>query len=58
VLETTSVIWNVLKRKVFPELKMEYWLKTAAEFQVTWNIPHCVGAIDGKQVYIKVRTLH
>ncbi|KAK3931751.1 Protein ALP1-like [Frankliniella fusca] len=53
VLETTSVIWSVLKKTVFPKLDRDLWLKTAAEFEVMWNIPHCLGAVDGKQVYIK-----
>lgn len=54
VLETTVIIWNVLKRTVFPTMSEDLWLKVAAEFQVMWDIPHCVGAIDGKQVPIKV----
>lgn len=56
LLETTTVIWSVLKNKVFPKLDKDLWLKTAAEFEVMWNIPHCLGAVDGKQVYIKVCT--
>ncbi|KAE8747914.1 hypothetical protein FOCC_FOCC005303 [Frankliniella occidentalis] len=32
VLEVTTVIWAVLKRRVFPQLTEELWLKTAAEF--------------------------
>ena len=54
VLETTVVIWNVLKRVVFPTEAEDLWLRTPAEFQVMWNLPHCVGAVDGKQVPIKV----
>ncbi|KAK3916792.1 Protein ANTAGONIST OF LIKE HETEROCHROMATIN PROTEIN 1 [Frankliniella fusca] len=53
VLEVTTVLWSVLKTEVFPELSQDTWLRTSAEFEVMWNIPHCVGAIDGKQVQVK-----
>lgn len=32
------------------------WLQIAAEFQSMWDLPHCIGAIDGKHVRIKVRS--
>ncbi|KAK3929699.1 Protein ALP1-like [Frankliniella fusca] len=51
VAEVTSAIWNVLKRRVFRDLTEDLWLRSAAEFQVMWNIPHCLGAIDGKQAF-------
>ena len=54
ILETTTVIWHVLKKEVFPKLTEELWLKTAAEFEVMWDISHCLGATDGKQVHIRV----
>lgn len=59
LLETTNVLWKVLKKdeNVFPKLSQSFWLKVAAEFQVLWNIPHCLGAIDGKHVFIRVMYL-
>lgn len=28
----------------------EAWKKIAEDFQITWNVPHCIGAIDGKHI--------
>lgn len=27
------------------------WLRVAKEFETKWNIPHCLGIIDGKQIH-------
>ncbi|XP_034243500.1 uncharacterized protein LOC117646568 [Thrips palmi] len=40
VLETTAAIWHVLKDEVLPEMSENTWIKTAAEFEIWWNIPH------------------
>jgi len=32
----------------------ENWKSIAEEFKARWNFPHCIGAIDGKHVVIKV----
>lgn len=29
------------------------WLKIAREFEIKWQFPHCLGAIDGKQIKIQ-----
>ena len=31
----------------------EEWLKISEEFQVKWNLPHGVGALDGKHIHIR-----
>ena len=54
VLETALAIYNSLKD---PYLKTpsskEKWLNILARFEDTWNFPHCIGAIDGKNIKIK-----
>ncbi|KAE8738534.1 hypothetical protein FOCC_FOCC015988 [Frankliniella occidentalis] len=48
VTETTALIWFALKSKVFEPISPEFWRRKAAEFEVMWQFPMCVGAIDGK----------
>ena len=31
----------------------EQWKRVADEFQTKWNLPNCIGAIDGKHIQIK-----
>ena len=54
VSETVLAIYNSLKD---PYLKTpsskEKWLNILARFEDTWNFPHCIGAIDGKNIKIK-----
>lgn len=34
-------------------LEPEGWVKIARGFETRWNLPHCIGAIDGKHVAIR-----
>lgn len=56
VFETTTVLWSALEDHVMPVPTEDVWLSKAAEFEVMWNMPHCLGAIDGKHVRIQVST--
>lgn len=48
------MIWSVLEPIVFEPLTEDTWLRVAAEFEVMWDVPHCVGSLDGKHVRIQV----
>ena len=53
VPEICDVIYNTLKSEYlkFPESE-EDWLKIATGFEEKWQLPHCVGAADGKHIRI------
>ena len=50
--EVCDAIWDNLQEYVrSPETKQD-WLKIAEEFERIWNMPHCIGALDGKHISI------
>lgn len=51
--ETTAIIWDVLKEEYLPIPDMEQWKKIAERFGLLWNLPNCLGAIDGKHIRIE-----
>ena len=55
VKETCAVIWNVLcdKGYVSPPSSEEAWKKISTGFELRWNFPNALGAIDGKHVIIQ-----
>ena len=53
--ETCRVIWNELQSRGYldvPDTEKK-WKTIANEFEVQWNFPHCIGAIDGKHVVMQ-----
>ncbi|KAG8237586.1 hypothetical protein J437_LFUL003310 [Ladona fulva] len=38
--------------RAFPDTREE-WLRHAEAFNVQWNFPHCLGALDGKHIVIQ-----
>lgn len=53
VSETTRIIWNELKDVYMPCPTSDQWKSIADRFQSVWNLPNCIGAIDGKHVRIE-----
>ena len=54
IQETLDAIWQVLKDKyVNPPQSASQWLHISREFESVWQLPHCIGAIDGKHIAIQ-----
>lgn len=53
ILETCEVIWRLLSPVYVSEPTESQYKDIANDFFNMWNIPNCVGAIDGKHIAIK-----
>jgi hypothetical protein len=55
IRKTCAVIYEVLQPIYLkcPETEEE-WLSISQEFENIWNMPHCIGAIDGKHTIVEV----
>ncbi|XP_036322321.1 protein ALP1-like [Rhagoletis pomonella] len=51
-LETCEVIWNSLSELYVTTPTETEWIRIANEFKLMWNMPNCIGAIDGKHINI------
>lgn len=50
VHDVCEVLWDVLSPEELPTPGENDWKQHAQDFQDTWNLPHCVGALDGKHI--------
>jgi len=53
VSNTTENIWTVLHPEYLGSPTQEKWIQISNRFYELWNIPNCLGAIDGKHFRIK-----
>lgn len=53
IAETCEALWNILQDELFQSSSVN-WKNISVEFEEKWNFPHCIGAIDGKHIAIKV----
>lgn len=54
IRETCAAIWNSLAEQYLkPPHTSADWKNISNGFEELWNLPHCVGAIDGKHINMK-----
>ncbi|XP_055627766.1 uncharacterized protein LOC129778273 [Toxorhynchites rutilus septentrionalis] len=52
VKECTKAIWNVLQPLYMPVPTEAIWESTAQRYYELWDLPNCIGSIDGKHCRI------
>lgn len=55
IRETCNALWECLYKTVLLTPTEQSWLEVASNFSKMWQLPNCVGAIDGKHVIIEVK---
>lgn len=53
IKEMCTALWDALHKEQLPSPTMIRFLEISNEYYKRWNIPNCIGAIDGKHVNIK-----
>lgn len=53
IKETCKAIWEKLQPIYLPQLTRNDFERITAEFFDVWQLPNCVGAIDGRHMRIK-----
>lgn len=53
IVETCSIIIDKLSNIYLKQPNENDWLRISEGFSQTWNMPNCIGAIDGKHVLIQ-----
>lgn len=53
VFETTDAIWKSLHEQYMPIPNRNQWKIIADRYEELWNLPNCLGSIDGKHIRIQ-----
>ena len=54
ISETSKAIYECLKEEYLKApSKKEEWLSISKDFEDIWNLPHCLGAMDGRHVRLQ-----
>lgn len=53
IKESSEAIWNVLKNIYMPVPTPDKLKHIAERFEQLWNLPNCIGALDGKHIRIE-----
>ena len=51
--ETCDAIYEALAPDYLRPPSVEDWIKIAKDFKTIWNMPHVLGALDGKHIRIQ-----
>lgn len=54
IFDTCQILWDKLSSVYLQQPNREKWLECAKTFENNWQLPNCIGAIDGKHVLIQV----
>jgi hypothetical protein len=53
IAETVIIIWDILSQTYMPIPNMADWKKISERFYLVWNLPNCLGSLDGKHIRIE-----
>ena len=53
IKDTCDALWIVLKDDVMPKLTEDKWKEIEVGFRNKWQFPNCIGAIDGKHIWVR-----
>lgn len=53
VAETTQIIWDVMNGYWMSKPNKDLWKNIAKRYGSLWNLPNCIGSIDGKHIQIE-----
>lgn len=53
IIETCHVIWEIISPSQLPVPTESDFKRISEEYYTRWNIPNCIGAVDGKHVVIR-----
>ncbi|KAF2887366.1 hypothetical protein ILUMI_18806, partial [Ignelater luminosus] len=53
IRETCNVLWETLSPTYLSPPSLEEWEHIKTQFYEKWNMPNCIGAIDGKHISIQ-----
>lgn len=53
VYETCQILWEKMQPEYMPRPNKEKWVENAHRYYTLWNLPNCVGSVDGKHIRIR-----
>ncbi|XP_053691462.1 uncharacterized protein LOC128739978 [Sabethes cyaneus] len=53
IRQTCQIIYEELAKTEFMTYTSENWTRVAEQFKQKWNMPNCLGSLDGKHIRIK-----